>query len=43
MSVLCTNAHLFDIEQLCADSVHFSPISTHPTFDLFDFCVTVIN
>ena len=43
MSVLCTNAQLFDIQRFCTDSIHFSPISVDPTFDLGDFCVTVIS
>ena len=43
MSVLCTNAQLFDIQRFCTDSIHFSPISVDLTFDLGDFCVTVIS
>ena len=43
MSVLCTNAQLFDIQRFCIDSVHFCPISIDPTFDFGDLCVTVIS
>lgn len=43
MSVLCTNSQLFDIQWSCTDSINFSPISVDPTFDLGNFCVTVIS
>ena len=43
MSVLCTNSQLFDIQRFCTDSICFGPISVDPTFDLGDFCVTVIS
>ena len=43
MSVLYTNSQLFDIQRFCTNSIHFSPISVDPTFDLRDFCVTVIS
>ena len=42
-SFLCTNAQLYDMQRFCIDSVNFYPISVDPTFDLGDFCVTVIS
>ena len=43
MSVLCINSQLFDIQRFCTDSIYFGPISVNPTFDLGDFCVTLVS
>ena len=32
MSVLCTNAQLYDMQRFCTDSVNFCPISVDPTY-----------
>ena len=39
----CQSYVLFDIQRFCTDSIRFGPISVDPTFDLGDFCVTVIS